>query len=145
MKNTFIRWIILIIAVMAAAQIIPGIEYKSWSSLLIAALVLAILNTFVRPILMILTAPLLLLTLGLFFFVLNALLLYCTGKLVEGFEVHSFWSALGGSLIISIVSGFLGFFGKSKVRVSGHRSPVQHPGNSAPLNPPPGKGDVIDI
>lgn len=143
MKRFLIRWIILTIAMVVADQLFSGIECTSASTLLIASLVLTTLNTFVKPLLVILAAPLLILSLGLFYFILNAILLYFTGTLLAGygFEVHGFWTALGGSLIISIVSTFLGFFLQDKARVVVRRSP-ESPQKS---NPPPGKGPVIDI
>jgi putative membrane protein len=143
MKRFIIRWIILTIAMVVADQLFSGIECTSAATLFIASLVLTTLNTFVKPLLLILAAPLLILSLGLFYFILNAVLLYFTGTLLAGygFEVHGFWTALGGSLIISIVSTFLGFFLQDKPRVVIRRGP-EPPKKS---DPPPGKGPVIDI
>jgi len=128
---------------MVADFLVSGIECNSLAALVGASFVLTALNTFVKPLLLILAAPLLLVSLGLFYFVLNAILLFFTGAVLHehGFEVHGFGSALGGSLIISFISTILGFFGKDKPRLAINRTP--EPKNAS--NPPPGKGPVIDI
>ncbi|MBI2439862.1 MAG: phage holin family protein [Lentisphaerae bacterium] len=108
-----VRLLILTLAVWVAAYLVPGITYNHWSNLLIAALVLGILNTFVKPILMLISLPLIVFTFGLFLVLINALLLEATAWLVPGLYVASFWSALGGSLVVSIVSLF---FGYSRIR-----------------------------
>ena len=113
MLGTLVRWLILTFAVWVAAHLVPGIAYDHWQSLLIAALVLGILNAFVKPILMLISLPLIFFTFGLFLVLINALLLKATSWLVPGLHVASFWSALGGSLVVSIVSLF---FGYSRVR-----------------------------
>jgi len=95
---------------MVAASIISGIRYDSVASLLGAALLLGILNAFLRPILLLLAAPLIILTLGLFIFVVNALLLYLGNDLVHGFHVDGFWSAFWGAILISLVSWMLSAF-----------------------------------
>ena len=87
----------------------PGIAYDHWQTLLVAALVFGILNAFVKPVLMLISLPLIFVTFGLFLVLINALLLKATAWLVPGLHVASFWSALGGSLIISIVSLFFGY------------------------------------
>lgn len=139
MRNTIIRWLILTLAVWVAT-IIPGIDYSDWQSLLIAALVLSILNTFVKPLLMLLGAPLILVTLGFFLLLINALLLKLTAWFVPGFHVASFWSALGGSVVISIVSLF---FGGPRVDVERRRYYIR-PYDSR-RGPPPGRGPIIDV
>lgn len=138
-RNTIIRWLILTLAVWVAT-IVPGIDYSDWQSLLIAALVLSILNTFVKPLLMLLGAPLILVTLGFFLLLINALLLKLTAWFVPGFHVASFWSALGGSVVISIVSLF---FGGPRVDVEKHLYYSQ-PYESR-RGPPPGRGPIIDV
>jgi len=145
-KSFLFRWVVLTIALKVADLLMSGITCTSLQGLLLASLLLTALNTFVKPLLLILAAPLLILSLGIFYFVLNAILLYFTGTVMQsiGFEVHGFWSALGGSLVVSFVSTVLGFFGKDKPRVmvQGRSSPPQ-PQNRD--NPPPGKGPIIDI
>lgn len=109
MLGTIIRLIILTVAVWVAASLAPGITYERWSDLLIAALVLGILNTFVKPILMLISLPLIVFTFGVFLVLLNALLLELTAWLVPGLQITSFGWALLGSLIVSIVSLFFGY------------------------------------
>ena len=136
-------WIINTFAVLVAAIILQGhIAYKSPTDLIVAALLLGILNAFVRPILMLLALPLLIFTLGLFTLVINALLLYFVGVLMgPHFQVDSFGFAFLGALIISVVSIAL------NVLTGGARFTVQHR-----RQPPPKKsgGDdddkpVIDV
>ena len=95
---------------MVAAGIIGGIRYDSIGSLLGAALLLGILNAFLRPILLLLTAPLIILTLGIFIFVVNAVMLLIVNQFVHGFHVDSFGSAFWGAILISIVSWLLSAF-----------------------------------
>src|SRR3954470_4992633 len=89
---------------MIASQLVSGINYHTFGGLVTASLLLGIFNAFLRPIMLILTLPLLLVTLGLFTFVVNALLLLLVSALVSSFHVAGFWSALFGGIIISIVS-----------------------------------------
>jgi putative membrane protein len=102
-----VRVLITGIAVFLAVATVPGIEADSFGSGLAAVLVLTILNLILRPVLFLLTLPLIVLSLGLFLVVLNALLLEFTAYLVKGFTVSGFWSAVGGALVISIVTAVL--------------------------------------
>ena len=95
---------------MVAAGMIGGIRYDSIGSLLGAALLLGILNAFLRPILLLLAAPLIILTLGIFIFVVNAVMLLIVNQFVHGFHVDSFGSAFWGAILISIVSWLLSAF-----------------------------------
>jgi len=106
----FIRWLILTIAIMIASYLVDGIRVSGFFSAFFAAAILGILNAFFRPILIILTLPLNLMTLGLFTFVINALLLMITSGVIAGFEVHGFWSAVFASFLISLVSWVLTSF-----------------------------------
>src|SRR5574338_1455979 len=94
-------------AILVAAYFMDGIVVRGAAAALIAGLVLGIVNAIVRPVLLILTFPITLLTLGLFIFVVNALCLALTAALVPGCEVAGFWSALGGALVVTIVSWIL--------------------------------------
>lgn len=98
------------LAIVFAAAIVPGIEIRGFLPALGAGLVLGLVNAVVRPILLLLTLPLTLLTLGLFLFVLNGLCLWLTSTLVKGFEAHGFWAAIFGALIVSVVSWILTAF-----------------------------------
>src|SRR5688572_25497839 len=105
-----LRLIVNAAALWVAAQLVPGIVVAGLTPLLLAALVLGLINAVVRPILVILTLPLTLVTLGLFIFVLNAFCLWLTSRIVPGFEVQTFGAALLGALVVSIVSWLLTAF-----------------------------------
>ncbi len=134
------RWFVTTLGVLLAASVIDGMRADTLVSLLAASLLLGVLNAFLRPILMILALPLLLVTLGLFTFVINALLLYLVGNVVKGFHVYSFWAALKGSVLISIVSLVASSaFGKREL-------PPRTPPPTRPGPPPDtGSGPVIDV
>jgi len=125
--SALVRLLISGIAVFLAVATIPGLEADSLGAGVAAVLVLTVLNLLLRPILMILTLPLIVLSLGLFLVVLNALLLELTAYVVKGFTVTGFWPAVGGALVISIVSSFLNFltgdYGQVKIRAGGPRQP----------------------
>ena len=110
MKGILIRWMILTVAIMFASYMIAGIQVKNFFSAFFAAAILGILNAFFRPILILLTLPINILTLGLFTFIINALLLKMASGVISGFEIYGFWSAVFGSLIISVVSWILSSF-----------------------------------
>lgn len=110
MRGLLIRWVILAVAVMLASYLLTGIRVDGFFSALIAAALLAFLNAFFRPILLILTLPINLLSLGLFTFAINAFLLMMVSGVIDGFHVDSFGAGLLGSLIISLVSWLLSSF-----------------------------------
>lgn len=99
-----VRWLLLAAALLLVAQIYPGVVVASFGSALIAALVLGLLNALLRPILVLLTLPVTVLTLGLFLFVINALMFWWAGSMFDGFKVPGFGAALLGSLIYSLCS-----------------------------------------
>lgn len=107
MRRFILQIIALTLAMLAAGELIEGIVFADIKSALIAALLLALLNAFIRPLLVILTLPITVLTLGLFLLVINALLLIAVSWLVDGFFVVGFWNAFVGSIIISIVNGLI--------------------------------------
>lgn len=94
-------------AVFIVAHLLPGVRIDNYLTALLVAVVLAFLNTIVKPILTILTIPITVVTLGLFLLVINALIIIFAGKLVDGFYVNGFWSALFFSLILSVCTGIL--------------------------------------
>ena len=104
MRGFVFRFIVTGIAVLVATQSIRGLTIDSFAAGVVGVLVLAILNAVVRPILYLLSAPFIVVTLGLFMIMINALLLGMVSVLVEGFHVHGFWSAVGGAILISLVS-----------------------------------------
>jgi len=110
MKGIVIRWLILTAAIMFASYVIDGIQVKGFFTALFAAAILGILNAFFRPILIILTLPINILSLGLFTFIINAMLLKMASGVISGFQVYGFWSAVFGSLLISLVSWALSSF-----------------------------------
>lgn len=99
-----IRILITALALVLVANLIPGIEVENFYAAVIAALILGLLNIFVKPLLVLLTLPITILTLGLFMFVINALLFLFASSFVEGFSVSGFLPALVGSLLVSIIS-----------------------------------------
>lgn len=117
MKGLIIRWLFLTVAILVAAHLIEGIQVKGFWSAVFAAAILGVLNALFRPILIILTLPINILSLGLFTFVINAILIMMVSGVVGGFEVHGFWSALFGSLVISVVSWLLNSFIDEQGRV----------------------------
>jgi putative membrane protein len=110
MKGIFLRWLILTFSIIATSYLIDGIQVNGFLSAFFAAAILGILNAFFRPILFILTLPVNILSLGLFTFVINAVMLMMVSSVISGFEVHGFWSAVFGSLLISLVSWLLTSF-----------------------------------
>ena len=117
MKGLVIRWLILTVAIMCASYLIDGIKVEGIFNAFFAAAILGILNAFFRPVLLILTLPINILSLGLFTFVINAILLKMASSVISGFEVYGFWSAVFGSLVISIASWLLSSFINAKGRV----------------------------
>ncbi len=99
-----VRWLLLAAALLLVAQLYSGVQVRGFGAALIAALVIGLLNALVRPVLVLLTFPVTLITLGLFLFVINALMFYAAASLLEGFGVAGFGAALIGSLLYSVCS-----------------------------------------
>ena len=99
-----LRAVFAAIGLWLASKLVHGIEVFSTGSLIAAALILGLVNAFVRPVVFLLTLPLTLLTLGLFLLVINAAMLWLTSLFLHGFVVHGFWAALLGSIIVSLAS-----------------------------------------
>ena len=135
------RWFILSISIMAAAYLIDGIHVSGFWGAFLTAAILGLLNTFLRPILLLLTLPINILSLGLFTFVINAILLMMASGVIAGFEVRSFGSALLGSLVISGVNWILNIL----IRETGY--PAQgRPSGKGPFNKKSdGSKDYIDL
>ncbi len=135
------RWLITSVAVALAAQIVPGIDCPTALGLALAALLLGLLNAFVRPVMLLLSLPLLIFTLGFFILLINAVLLYVVGHVLKDFHVRTFSAAFWGALIISIVSLILNALTKTNgATIKIHRG-------APPRRPPddPGSGPVIDV
>ena len=97
-----VRWLLLAAALLLVAYLYPGVTIKSFGSAMIAAFVLGLFNTLLRPILVLLTLPVTVVTLGLFLFIINALMFYFAASVLEGFHVAGFFAALIGSLLYSL-------------------------------------------
>jgi putative membrane protein len=110
MRGILLRWLVQTLAILVAAGLLDGIRINGFFSALFAAAILGILNALLRPLLLILTLPINILTFGLFTFVINALMLMMASGVIGGLEVAGFWSALGASVLISLVSWFLNSF-----------------------------------
>lgn len=102
--SLLIHLVLTALALMGVAYIVPGIEVSSFITALVAAIILGLLNIFIRPILILLTLPVTILTLGIFVFVINALLFWAAASFLDGFTVSGFIPALVGSLLVSIAS-----------------------------------------
>jgi putative membrane protein len=133
MKVLLLRWLTLTLAVIVTAYLLDGIRVSGFFSAVLAAAALATLNTFLRPLVFILTLPINVLTLGLFTFVINAVLLKIAAVVIPGFDVIGFWPAVGGALLISVLAGLLNAF-------IGERLPPRTPGSGRDET-----GKVIDL
>jgi putative membrane protein len=126
-QAVLVRLLISGTAVFLAVATVPGLEAESFGAGVAAVLVLTVLNLLLRPILLVLTLPLIVLSLGLFLVVLNALLLELTAYVVKGFTVTGFWPAVGGALVISIVTSALnlltGDYRQVEIRTPDPRQP----------------------
>jgi len=100
-RGLVVRWIVCAIALYLTSRVVRGIEVRSLASLLLAAAVIGVIDAFVRPMVLVLTFPISFVTLGLFVLVVNAAMLALASVFVPGFEVHGFWSALWGWLLLS--------------------------------------------
>lgn len=114
MLSFFLTWVVAAVSLVVTANIVPGITVVSFPAAMLAAVVIGFVNAVVRPIITLLTLPLSILTLGLFLFVVNAISLslasWLAGAFSIGFAVNGFWPALFGSIVLSLVSGFIGRF-----------------------------------
>ena len=110
MRGFIIRWVVNALALLVAAWILKGIVINSYLSLFVAAFVIGLLNAFLRPVVLILTLPLNILTLGLFTLVVNGIMVLLAGDVVRGFEVQGFFSAVFAALIMGCVSFLLNLF-----------------------------------
>jgi putative membrane protein len=107
MVRFLLAWLVNTLALIAVAYLMPSITVSSFGAALIAALVLGLVNAIVRPVLVLLTLPVTILTLGLFIFVLNGLLFWMVASWLEGFHVAGFWSGVFGAILFSLVSWLL--------------------------------------
>jgi putative membrane protein len=156
-----VRWLVLALGVTLAEKIVPGIDCKDGVTLFVVVVLLSFFNAVLRPILVLFTLPFIVLTMGLGLVVLNALLFMLVGKIVSGFTVEGFWSAVGGALIVGVTNlimtilmkqppgggpgGGGGVRGSVRFSVNrGGKTSAQASGGAA-KELPKGKGDVIDV
>ena len=104
-----LKWLIMATSIMLAAYIIPGVVIKGFFAALWVALFIGIINVLVKPFLILITLPINILTLGLFTFVINALLILLASSIIKGFEVKGFWVAMLFSIVLSIINFLLGY------------------------------------
>lgn len=102
-----LTWALNAVALLLVPYIVPGIQIESFGSALVAVVILGLVNAVIRPLFILLTLPVTLLTLGLFLFVINAMMFWWVGDLLSGFKVDGFFAALFGSIVYSIASWFL--------------------------------------
>jgi putative membrane protein len=111
MKKLLVRWICNVIALFVAAWVLSGVSYgDQWWTLFIAAAVFTLVNAWVKPVLAVLSIPFIVVTLGLFYFLINVLMLYLTDWIVPDFEIRTFWWGVLAAIIVSIVNGLLNMF-----------------------------------
>ncbi len=108
MERLLVRWICNVVALFVAAWILSGVSYgDQWWTLFIAAAVFTLVNAWVKPVLAVLSIPFIVVTLGLFYFLINVLMLYLTDWIVPDFEIRTFWWGVLAAIIVSIVNGLL--------------------------------------
>jgi putative membrane protein len=117
MKGLLIRWVINALALILISQMIKGIQVDNIMASFVAAAVLGVINAVLRPILILLTLPITILTLGLFALVINGFMLYIAGTIVKGFHVSGFWPAVFGALFLSLISWIANAFISDRGRI----------------------------
>lgn len=130
------RWAVLALGVVLATKLVPGIRCDDGATLVVVVLLLSLFNAILKPLMVLFTLPFIVLTMGLGIVVINALLFLLVGKLVDGFYIEGFWSAVGGALIVSVTNLLLGGFAKRR-----SEPPARPPGREERGR----KDDVIDI
>jgi putative membrane protein len=130
-----VRWLVLALGVIIATRLVPGIHCSDVGALVAVVVLLSFFNAILRPLLVLFTLPFIIVTLGLGIVVINAILFWFVGRLVDGFTVAGFWPAVGGSLVVSVTNFVVSAFMRSSAK--------------GPGGPPRGRsgpgGDVIDI
>ena len=129
-----VRWLVLALGVMLATRIVPGIRCENGTTLIVVVLLLSFFNAILKPLLVLFTLPFILFTMGLGVVVINALLFLLVGQIVDGFVVTGFWTALGGSLVVSATTLFVSAVTRGA-----------KPESRTPKDGKPKADDVIDI
>ena len=126
MKGFLVRWFVNALALVVVVYTIRGIEVESLFATVVAALILGIVNTFFRPLIIVLTVPISIATFGGFILVINGFLLWLVSKIVKGFTIQSFWAAFWGALVFSLVSYLLNLWinqqGRLEIRIIRRKS-----------------------
>jgi len=121
MKGFLVRWLVNALALVVVVYTIRGIEVESLFATIVAALVLGIINTFFRPLIIVLTVPFSIATFGGFILIINGFLLWLVSKIVKGFTIQSFWAAFWGALVFSVISYLLNLWinqqGRLEIRI----------------------------
>jgi putative membrane protein len=136
LRQLLVRWIVLALGVMLATKIVRGISCEDGVTLIAVVALLSFFNAILKPLLVLFTLPFIIVTMGLGVVVINALLFLLVARLVDGFHVAGFWSAVGGSLVVSVTNWLVSAFVKSN---QPRRPPPAPPAESAK------RDDVIDI
>lgn len=142
MTQLLLRWAVLAVGVALATKLVPGIRCDDAVTLVVVVVVLSLFNAVLKPVLLLFTLPFIVLTMGLGIIVINALLFLLVGRLVDGFHVVSFWSAVGGALIVSVTNLLLGGLTRSQAR---RRDEPPPPPTDRGNGKRGGADDVIDI
>lgn len=139
-NQLLVRWTVLALGVVLATKLVNGISYDDGATLLVVVLLLGFFNAILKPLLLLFTLPFIVMTMGLGILLINALLFFWVGKLVDGFEVVGFWAATKGAIVLSLTNFVLS---------AALRSPKAPPSNAPPPAAPVSKrkkdDDVIDI
>lgn len=130
MKDFLVKWCVNIVTLFLVVRIISGISVDSYTTTIIAALVIGLLNAFLRPLLIMLTLPLTVFSLGLFTLVINGFIFYIAGKFIRGFTVANFWTAFWAALLFSIVSFLLNVLMNPRPHIHIHRYETGNPKDS---------------
>jgi len=143
MRDFLIKWFVNIITLVVVVHTIAGVSVDSWQTTIVAALVLGLLNTFLRPLLLLLTLPFNMLSLGFLTLVINGLMFFLAARFVTGFAVKDFWSAFWAALLFSIISFLLNMLLRPGVnfRVYSHNMSARHNHNG----PRARYNDAIDV
>jgi putative membrane protein len=132
LARLLVHWAVLALGVLIATRVVPGIHCSDLGSLVAVTLVLSLFNAVLRPLLLFFAIPFIIVTMGLGIVVINAILFFIAGRIVDGFTVAGFWPAVGGSIVVSLTNIFVGGL-------------VRAPGPPPPRGPPRPPGGVIDI
>ena len=141
MNGILIRWLTLTVAIVFTSYLLDGIHISGFFSALLAAAMLGILNAFFRPLALLLTLPINIMSLGFFTFVINALMLKMASAVITGFDVNGFWTAVFGSLLISVISWLLNSFINDRGTVTAFD--VEYKARRRPQRP--SENDTIDL